>query len=121
MSQLTAVRTASRTALSTQWWHLSLSTGGFDVADGIIEELVTPLVAQAQALGAKRWYFTRCEDASTGVVSQVLCSVMLPKATSMRLLAMPWQGAARHALLCKTDRGTVNLFEARSKYRFVAA
>ncbi|MHA7285489.1 lantibiotic dehydratase C-terminal domain-containing protein [Arthrobacter sp. MDT3-44] len=68
MSQLTAVRTASRMVVSTQWWHLSLSTGGFDVADGIIEELVTPLVAQAQALGAKRWYFTRVDDAPTGQV-----------------------------------------------------
>ncbi|MDN4610096.1 lantibiotic dehydratase C-terminal domain-containing protein [Arthrobacter burdickii] len=68
MSQLTAVRTASRMVVSTQWWHLSLSTGGFDVADGIIEELVTPLVAQAQALGAKRWYFTRMDDAPTGQV-----------------------------------------------------
>ncbi|MCU1631398.1 MAG: hypothetical protein JWM61_50 [Micrococcaceae bacterium] len=75
MSQLTVARTASRTVVSTQWWHLSLSTGGFDVADGIIEELVTPLVAQAQALGAKRWYFTRCEDASTGVVSQIRLSI----------------------------------------------
>lgn len=75
MSQLTAIRTASRTVVSTQWWHLSLSTGGFDVADGIIEEQVTPLVAQAQALGAKRWYFTRCEDASTGVVSQIKVSI----------------------------------------------
>ncbi|MHA7240453.1 lantibiotic dehydratase C-terminal domain-containing protein [Arthrobacter sp. TMS1-12-1] len=75
MSQLTAVRTASRTALSTQWWHLSLSTGGFDVADGIIEELVTPLVAQARALGAKRWYFSRCEDQPTGIVGQVRLSI----------------------------------------------
>ncbi|WDF33169.1 lantibiotic dehydratase C-terminal domain-containing protein [Arthrobacter agilis] len=75
MSQLTAVRTASRTVVSTQWWHLSLSTGGFDVADGIVEELITPLVAQAQALGAKRWYFTRGEDASTGVVSQIRLSI----------------------------------------------
>jgi hypothetical protein len=75
MSQVTAVRTASRTVVSTQWWHLSLSTGGFDVADGIIEELVTPLVAQARALGAKRWYFTRCEDPSTGVVSQIRLSI----------------------------------------------
>lgn len=75
MSQLAAVRTASRTVVSTQWWHLSLSTGGFDVADGIIEELITPLVAQAQALGAKRWYFTRYENASTGVVDQIRLSI----------------------------------------------
>ncbi|WP_026549441.1 lantibiotic dehydratase C-terminal domain-containing protein [Arthrobacter sp. Br18] len=62
MSQLTAVRTASRTVAGTQWWHLTLSPGGFDVADGIVGALVTPLVAQAEALGAKRWYFTRDED-----------------------------------------------------------
>jgi hypothetical protein len=62
MSQLATVRTASRTAGSTQWWHLTFTTGGFDVADGIIEELVTPLVAQARSLGAKRWYFCRNGD-----------------------------------------------------------
>ncbi|MHA7262768.1 lantibiotic dehydratase C-terminal domain-containing protein [Arthrobacter sp. TMN-37] len=67
MSQLTTVRTASRTAGSTQWWHLTLTTGGFDVADGIVEELVTPLVAQARALGAKRWYFSRSGDPATQV------------------------------------------------------
>ncbi len=59
MSQVIAARTASRTVVSTQWWHVSFSTGGFDAADGIIEELVTPLVAQARKYGAKRWYFTR--------------------------------------------------------------
>ncbi|WP_162150506.1 lantibiotic dehydratase C-terminal domain-containing protein [Arthrobacter sp. H5] len=64
MSQLTAVRTASRTANSTQWWHISVFTGGFDVADGIIGELVTPLAAQAQVLGAERWFFTRCAEPS---------------------------------------------------------
>lgn len=62
MSQLTAVRIASRTADSAQWWHLSVFTGGFDVADGIIGDLVTPLAAQAQKLGASRWFFTRCEE-----------------------------------------------------------
>ncbi len=67
MSQLTTVRTASRTAGSTQWWHLTFTTGGFDVADGIIEELVTPLVAQARSLGAKRWYFSRSGDPATQV------------------------------------------------------
>lgn len=75
MSQVTAVRTASRPVVSTRWWHLSLSTGGFDVADGIIEELVAPLVAQAQAIGAKRWYFTRCEDPATGVGSRIELSI----------------------------------------------
>ena len=67
MSQLTTVRTASRTVGSTQWWHLSFSTGGFDVADGIVGELVTPLVAQARSLGAKRWYFCRSGDPATQI------------------------------------------------------
>ena len=50
MSQLTAVRNASRTHSTAQWWTLSVYSGGFDVADGIIGELVTPLAAQASAL-----------------------------------------------------------------------
>ncbi|GAA1112434.1 lantibiotic dehydratase C-terminal domain-containing protein [Arthrobacter flavus] len=68
MSQLTAVRNASRTANSTQWWHLSIFTGGFDVADGIIEDLVIPLAAQAQLLGASRWFFTRGEEPAVNPV-----------------------------------------------------
>ncbi|MCC3268714.1 hypothetical protein MUG94_16495 [Arthrobacter gengyunqii] len=60
MTQLTAVRNASRTRPTAQWWTVSFYTGGFDVADGIIGELVTPLAAQAQAYGATRWYYTRC-------------------------------------------------------------
>ncbi|MHA7154294.1 lantibiotic dehydratase C-terminal domain-containing protein [Arthrobacter sp. TMN-50] len=75
MSQLTAVRNASRTASSTQWWHLSIFAGGFDVADGIIEDLVTPLAAQAQLLGASRWFFTRGgEPAAAQVRVHVLAS-----------------------------------------------
>ena len=62
MTQLTAVRNASRTRMTAQWWTLSFYTGGFDVADGIIGELVTPLAVQAQAQGAQRWYYTRCMD-----------------------------------------------------------
>ena len=62
MSQLTAVRNASRTHSTGQWWTLSIYTGGFDVADGIIGELVTPLAAQAQSLGAQRWFYTRCSE-----------------------------------------------------------
>lgn len=68
MSQLTAVRTASRTANTAQWWHLSIFTGGFDVADGIIGELVTPLAAQAQVLGATRWFYTRCDEPASAHV-----------------------------------------------------
>lgn len=64
MSQLTAVRTASRTAVGTQWWHLSTQAGGFDVADGIIGDLVTPLAAQARVHRAGRWFYTRCVEPS---------------------------------------------------------
>ncbi|NJC24059.1 hypothetical protein BJ994_003135 [Arthrobacter pigmenti] len=64
MSQLTAVRTASRTAIGAQWWHLSTQAGGFDVADGIIGDLVTPLAAQAQVLRAGRWFYSRCMEPS---------------------------------------------------------
>ncbi|CEA09492.1 hypothetical protein BN1051_02862 [Arthrobacter saudimassiliensis] len=62
MSQLAAVRSASRTQTGTHWWTLSIYTGGFDVADGIIGELVTPLAAQAQVWGAQRWFYTRCSE-----------------------------------------------------------
>ncbi|MCC9197237.1 lantibiotic dehydratase C-terminal domain-containing protein [Arthrobacter sp. zg-Y820] len=73
MSQLTAVRNASRTHSTAQWWTLSFYTGGFDVADGIIGELVTPLAAQAQAKGARRWYYTRCmEPANAHVRLRIL-------------------------------------------------
>ena len=75
MSRLSAVRTASRTAVGTHWWHLSFSTGGFDDVDGIIEALITPLVAHAKSLGAKRWYFTRYEVPATGGTSGVRLSV----------------------------------------------
>lgn len=73
MIQLTAVRNASRTRSTAQWWTLSFYTGGFDVADGIIGELVTPLAAQAQAQGVQRWYYTRCmEPANAHVRLRIL-------------------------------------------------
>jgi len=84
MSQLTTVRTASRTAGSTQWWHLTFTTGGFDVADGIIEELVTPLVAQARSLGAKRWYFSRSGDPAAPVSRVPLQPFFKPRCSARR-------------------------------------
>ncbi|WP_341394407.1 lantibiotic dehydratase C-terminal domain-containing protein [Arthrobacter sp. G119Y2] len=73
MSQLTAVRNASRTRSTAKWWTLSFYTGGFDVADGIIGELVTPLAAHAQAKGGRRWYYTRCmEPANAHVRLRIL-------------------------------------------------
>lgn len=82
MSQLTAVRPASRTVTSDQWWHFSVMTGGFDVADGIIADLVTPLAAQARVLGAKRWFYTRCDEPSSG---QVRMRILAPQPTIDRL------------------------------------
>ncbi|MBG6179289.1 lantibiotic dehydratase C-terminal domain-containing protein [Arthrobacter sp. CAN_A1] len=82
MSQLTAVRNASRTASSAQWWHLSIFTGGFDVADGIIEDLVTPLAAQAQLLGTGRWFFTRCGEPT---VAQIRLHVLASPAVIVSL------------------------------------
>ncbi len=82
MSQLIAVRPASRTVASDQWWHFSVMTGGFDVADGIIADLVTPLAAQARVLGAKRWFYTRCDDPSSG---QVRMRILAPQPTIDRL------------------------------------
>ena len=73
MTQLTAVRDASRTRSTAQWWSASFYTGGFDVADGIIGELVTPLAAHAQANGGQRWYYTRCmEPANAHVRLRIL-------------------------------------------------
>lgn len=72
MTQLTAVRPASRTAPSEQWWHLSVFTGGFDVADGIVGDLVTPLAAQAQVLGAKRWFYNRFDEPTAHVRMRIL-------------------------------------------------
>ncbi len=82
MSQLTAVRPASRTVASDQWWHFSVMTGGFDVADGIIADLVTPLAAQARVLGAKRWFYTRCDEPSS---AQVRMRILAPQSTIDRL------------------------------------
>ena len=73
MTQLTAVRNASRTRSTAHWWTVSFYTGGFDVADGIIGELVTPLAAQAQAFGARSWFYTRCmEPANAHVRVRIL-------------------------------------------------
>ncbi|MCQ1946170.1 MULTISPECIES: lantibiotic dehydratase C-terminal domain-containing protein [unclassified Arthrobacter] len=85
MSQLAAVRPASRTQPGTHWWSLSIHTGGFDVADGIIGELVTPLAAQAQLLGAQRWYFTRCSDPAN---AHVKLRVLAPTSTLDRLQSL---------------------------------
>lgn len=84
MSQMTAVRPPKRTGNSLQWWNLSILTGGFDVEDAIIEELVTPLAAQSQLLGAPRWFFTRVEQAG---IAGVRVRILTPVAAAERLQA----------------------------------
>ena len=74
MSQPTTVRTASRTDPGIRWWHLSCPTGSFDVADGVVEQLVTPLVAHARLYGVRRWYFTR-SDPFSGAVGVIRLSI----------------------------------------------
>lgn len=84
MSQMTAVRPPKRTSGSPQWWHLSIHTEGFDVADAIIGELVTPLAAQARLLGAVRWFFQRVEGIPA---AQVRIRILAPVETLERLQA----------------------------------
>lgn len=103
MSQLTAVRTASRTALSAQWWHLSTHAGGFDVADGIIGDLVTPLAAQAQVLRAGRWFYTRSVEPSA---VQVRLHILAQPATIERL-------QTAHQVLLKRNPGTLAALPSR--------
>lgn len=103
MSQLTAVRTASRTAVSAQWWHLSTQAGGFDVADGIIGDLVTPLVAQAQVLRAARWFYTRSVEPS-GV--QVRLHILGEPGTIERLQAV-------HRVLLNRNESTLAVLPSR--------
>jgi hypothetical protein len=57
MSQLTAVRSSEKLSLKRYWWVLSIYTGRQDVAETVIGELVTPLVAHARREGVGRWYF----------------------------------------------------------------
>ena len=104
MSQLTAVRTASRTALSAQWWHLSTHAGGFDVADGIIGDLVTPLAAQAQVLRAERWFYTRSVEPSSSV--QVRLHILAQPATIERLQTV-------HQMLLKRNDGALAAMPSR--------
>ncbi|WP_323959776.1 hypothetical protein GC088_14760 [Arthrobacter sp. JZ12] len=103
MSQLAAVRTASRTASGTQWWHLSTQAGGFDVADGIIGDLVTPLVAQARVLRADRWFYTRSVE-PTAV--QVRLHILAEPATIDRLQAV-------HRVLLKRNECSLASLQSR--------
>lgn len=62
MSQLTAVRSSEKLSLKRYWWVLSIYTGRQDVAETVIGELVTPLVAHARREGVGRWYFSHHVD-----------------------------------------------------------
>lgn len=112
MSQLTAVRTASRTALSAQWWHLSTHAGGSDVADGIIGDLVTPLAAQAQVLRAGRWFYTRSVEPSSSV--QVRLHILAPPTTIERLQTV-------HQVLLKRSDGALSALPSRQSVSTPAA
>ena len=85
MTQLAAARSASRPSTATRWWSLSIYTGGLDVADGIIGEIVTPLAAQAQVLGAHRWFYTRCSEPTS---AHVRMRVLGPTETLERLQSL---------------------------------
>lgn len=62
MSQLTAVRSSEKLSLKRYWWVLSIYTGRQDVAETVIGELITPLVAHARREGVGRWYFSHHVD-----------------------------------------------------------
>ncbi len=103
MSQLTAVRTASRTAVRAQWWHLSTHAGGFDVADGIIGDLITPLVAQARILRATKWFYTRSVEPSA---NQIRLHVLAEPGTIERLQTV-------HQVLLKRSGGQLSALPSR--------
>lgn len=91
MTQLTAVRTASPAVDGTQWWQLSVHTGGLDVADGIIAELVTPLAASARTLGAERWFYTRSVEPAPEVTLRVLAAPWILKQLQARRVRLQGQ------------------------------
>ena len=85
MSQPTALRTPSRTSPHLLWWNLSVDAGSFDLADRIINDLVTPLVAQARLWGTQRWFYTRRMQPSN---AQVRLRVLAPPDTLDRLKSL---------------------------------
>ncbi|MCQ1955917.1 hypothetical protein NNX39_05270 [Arthrobacter sp. zg-Y826] len=85
MTQPAAVRTPSRPSPHLTWWNLTVDAGGFELADRIIGELVTPLVAQARLCGTKRWFYTRRMQPSN---AQVRLRVLAPAETLDRLQSL---------------------------------
>ncbi|MGV9596699.1 lantibiotic dehydratase C-terminal domain-containing protein [Streptosporangium sandarakinum] len=47
-----------------EWWFVRLYTGGFAASDVLVSEVLPPLVAEARAHGAFRWFFIRYTDPS---------------------------------------------------------
>nr|BFE86251.1 hypothetical protein GCM10020093_088520 [Planobispora longispora] len=47
-----------------EWWFVRLYTGGFAASDLLVTEVLPPLVAEARAHGAFRWFFIRYTDPS---------------------------------------------------------
>ncbi|MFC4057782.1 thiopeptide-type bacteriocin biosynthesis protein [Planomonospora corallina] len=47
-----------------EWWFVRLYTGGFAASDLLVTEVLPPLVAEARAHGAVRWFFIRYTDPS---------------------------------------------------------
>ena len=85
MSQPAALRTPARISSPLVWWNLSVDAGGFEIADRIIGELITPLVAQARMWGAQRWFYTRRMQPAN---AQVRLRVLAPPETQDRLKSL---------------------------------
>ena len=85
MSQPTSLRIPSRHSPQLLWWNLSVDAGSFDLADRIIGELVTPLVAQARLWGTQRWFYTRRMQPPN---AQVRLRVLGPPETLDRLKSL---------------------------------
>ncbi|WP_186764151.1 lantibiotic dehydratase C-terminal domain-containing protein [Arthrobacter yangruifuii] len=85
MTQQAALRIPSRTSPNLAWWNLTVDAGGFELADRIIGELVTPLIAQARLWGAQRWFYTRRMQPSN---AQVRLRVLAPPETLDRLKSL---------------------------------
>ena len=85
MSQPTTLRIPSRPSPHLLWWNLSVDAGSFDLADRIIGELVTPLVAQARLWGTQRWFYTRRMQPPN---AQVRLRVLAPPETLDRLKSL---------------------------------
>ncbi|WP_194265922.1 lantibiotic dehydratase C-terminal domain-containing protein [Arthrobacter yangruifuii] len=85
MTQPAALRIPSRTSPHLAWWNLTVDAGGFELADRIIGELVTPLIAQARLWGGQRWFYTRRMQPSN---AQVRLRVLAPPETLDRLKSL---------------------------------